>query len=61
MMVITAVGRVALSMLRARRRRREAPLAALTLQDGRVTTMDVLLDPARLARLDLTAFNLVDG
>jgi RNA polymerase sigma-70 factor (ECF subfamily) len=31
-------------------------VAALTLQDGRITTMDILLDPARLARLDLTAF-----
>src|ERR671923_112190 len=28
-------------------------LAALTLQNGRITTMDVLRDPARLARLDL--------
>lgn len=32
-------------------------VAALTLQNGRITTMDVLLDPARLARLDLTAFD----
>jgi RNA polymerase sigma-70 factor, ECF subfamily len=32
-------------------------IAALTLQNGRITTMDILLDPARLARLDLTAFN----
>jgi RNA polymerase sigma-70 factor, ECF subfamily len=32
-------------------------VAALTLQNGRVTTMDILLDPARLARLDLTAFH----
>jgi RNA polymerase sigma factor (sigma-70 family) len=31
-------------------------IAALTLQRGRITTMDILLDPARLARLDLTAF-----
>jgi RNA polymerase sigma factor (sigma-70 family) len=31
-------------------------IAALTLQNGRITTMDILLDPARLARLDLTAF-----
>jgi RNA polymerase sigma-70 factor (ECF subfamily) len=30
-------------------------IAALTLQRGRITTMDFLLDPARLARLDLTA------
>jgi RNA polymerase sigma factor (sigma-70 family) len=29
-------------------------IAALTLQNGRITTMDILLDPARLARLDLT-------
>jgi hypothetical protein len=29
-------------------------IAALTVQNGRVTTMDILLDPARLARLDLT-------
>jgi RNA polymerase sigma factor (sigma-70 family) len=32
-------------------------VAALTLQNGRITTMDILLDPARLARLDLTAFD----
>jgi RNA polymerase sigma-70 factor (ECF subfamily) len=32
-------------------------IAALTLQNGRITTMDILLDPARLARLDPTAFN----
>jgi RNA polymerase sigma factor (sigma-70 family) len=31
-------------------------VAALTLHNGRITTMDILLDPARLARLDLTAF-----
>ena len=30
---------------------------ALTLQHGRITSMDVLLDPARLARLDLTVFD----
>ena len=29
-------------------------IAALTLRDGRITTMDILLDPARLARLDPT-------
>jgi RNA polymerase sigma factor (sigma-70 family) len=29
-------------------------IAALTLQNGRITTMDILLDSARLARLDLT-------
>jgi RNA polymerase sigma factor (sigma-70 family) len=28
-------------------------IAALTLQNGRIKTMDILLDPARLARLDL--------
>jgi hypothetical protein len=28
-------------------------IAALTVQNGRITTMDILLDPARLARLDL--------
>jgi RNA polymerase sigma-70 factor (ECF subfamily) len=28
-------------------------IAALTLQNGRITTMDILLDSARLARLDL--------
>src|SRR5215213_618036 len=27
-------------------------IAALTLHNGRITTMDILLDPARLARLD---------
>src|SRR5919109_322037 len=32
-------------------------IAALTLHNGRITTMDVLLDPARLARLDLTVFD----
>jgi RNA polymerase sigma factor (sigma-70 family) len=31
-------------------------IAALTVHNGRITTMDVLLDPARLARLDLTLF-----
>jgi len=31
-------------------------VAALTLRNGRITTMDILLDPGRLARLDLTAF-----
>jgi RNA polymerase sigma factor (sigma-70 family) len=29
-------------------------VAALTLRNGRITTIDILLDPARLARLDLT-------
>ena len=32
-------------------------IAALTLQHGRITTMDILLDPARLARLDLADFD----
>jgi RNA polymerase sigma-70 factor, ECF subfamily len=32
-------------------------IAALTLQNGRIAAMDILLDPARLARLDLTAFD----
>jgi len=32
-------------------------VGALTVQNGRITTMDILLDPARLARLDLTAFD----
>ncbi len=32
-------------------------IAALNVQDGRITTMDVLLDPARLAHLDLTDFD----
>ena len=32
-------------------------IGALTLQNRRITTMDTLLDPARLARLDLTAFD----
>jgi hypothetical protein len=32
-------------------------IAALTLENGRITTMDILLDPARLARVDLTAFD----
>src|ERR687889_688068 len=30
-------------------------IGALTVHNGRITTMDVLLDPARLARLDLGA------
>jgi hypothetical protein len=32
-------------------------VGALTVQDGWITTMDILLDPARLARLDLTALD----
>ena len=32
-------------------------IGALTLHNGRITTMDILLDPARLARLDLTDFD----
>ena len=32
-------------------------ICALTVQGGRITTMDILLDPARLARLDLTALD----
>ena len=32
-------------------------IAALTVHNGRITTMDILLDPARLARLDLTLFD----
>jgi hypothetical protein len=28
-------------------------IAALTIKNGRITTMDILLDPARLARLNL--------
>src|SRR5215207_3179469 len=31
-------------------------IAALTVQGGRITTMDILLDPARLARLELTDY-----
>jgi RNA polymerase sigma factor (sigma-70 family) len=31
-------------------------IAALTVHNGRITSMDILLDPARLARLDLAAF-----
>jgi RNA polymerase sigma factor (sigma-70 family) len=31
-------------------------IAALTVHKGRITSMDILLDPARLARLDLAAF-----
>jgi hypothetical protein len=27
------------------------------VHNGRITTMDILLDPARLARLDLTDFD----
>ncbi len=32
-------------------------VAALTLRNGRITTMHVLLDPERLAHLDLTVFD----
>ena len=32
-------------------------IAALTVHNGRITTMDILLDPARLARLDLPTFD----
>jgi RNA polymerase sigma factor (sigma-70 family) len=32
-------------------------IGALTPRNGRITTMDILLDPARLARMDLTAFD----
>jgi limonene-1,2-epoxide hydrolase len=32
-------------------------VGALMLRNGRITTMDILLDPARLARLDLTIFD----
>ena len=32
-------------------------ICALTVHNGRITTMDILLDPARLARLDLTDFD----
>jgi limonene-1,2-epoxide hydrolase len=32
-------------------------VGALTVHKGRITTMDILLDPARLARLDLTVFD----
>ena len=32
-------------------------IGALTVQNGRITTMDILLDPARLARLDLAIFD----
>jgi RNA polymerase sigma factor (sigma-70 family) len=31
-------------------------IGALTVRKGRITAIDILLDPARLARLDLTAF-----
>src|ERR671913_210050 len=31
-------------------------IGALTVHNGRITTMDILLDPARLARLELTDF-----
>jgi RNA polymerase sigma factor (sigma-70 family) len=31
-------------------------IGALTLHNGRITTMDILLDPARLARIDPTDF-----
>src|ERR687897_1130059 len=31
-------------------------IGSLTVHNGRITTMDILLDPARLARLDITGF-----
>jgi len=31
-------------------------IGALTVHNGRITTMDILLDPIRLARLDPTDF-----
>jgi hypothetical protein len=36
-------------------------IGALTVRNGRIATMDILLDPARLARLDLTAFDWQTG
>jgi RNA polymerase sigma factor (sigma-70 family) len=36
-------------------------IAALTLRNGRIATMDILLDRARLARVDLTAFGQARG
>lgn len=36
--------------------RRVFSIGALTVQNGRITTIDILRDPARLARLDLTGF-----
>src|SRR5262245_42698293 len=35
-------------------------VAALTVQHGRITSMDILLDPVRLARLDLADLDLAD-
>jgi hypothetical protein len=32
-------------------------VAALTVRHGRITTIDIVLDPVRLARLDLTVFD----
>ena len=32
-------------------------VAALTVRNGRITRMDIVLDPERLARVDLTAFD----
>ena len=32
-------------------------IGALTLQNGRITAIDILLDPARLARVDLTGLD----
>jgi hypothetical protein len=32
-------------------------IGALTVQNGRITTIDILLDPARIARIDLTDFD----
>lgn len=32
-------------------------VAAFGVRNGRITTIDIVLDPARLARLDLTGFD----
>ena len=37
--------------------RRVFSIGAITVQSGRITTIDILRDPARLARLDLTDFD----
>jgi hypothetical protein len=50
-LAVTAVGRVSLLDGEA------FAIGALTLRNGRITSMEILLDPARLARLDLTAFD----
>ncbi|MCX5609816.1 MULTISPECIES: hypothetical protein [unclassified Streptomyces] len=55
----TVAGRMCLDMLRSRTTRREDPLhdQAFTVRDGKIIALDILTDPARLARLDLSVID----